>query len=246
MKAIILAAGQGKRLGGRVPKCLATVGGRTLMQHQMDALLAHGIVSVVVVVGFGKRAVIEHLAQSRAQAGLRVTFVENPVWERVNNVYSLWAARAEMDGGFVLLNCDVIFHPEILTRLLDTAHDNAIAVEYKRCGSEEMKVVVAGARVTRLSKDLDPARAVGEYIGLARFSAAGAAVYSEVLDEMVTRDQRHSDYYEEAMNRLVRTTDIYPVDVTGLPVIEIDYPEDLEAARSEVYPRIAAGAPAGF
>jgi choline kinase len=246
MKAIILAAGQGKRLGGRVPKCLATVGGRSLMQHQMDALLAHGIASVVVVVGFGKETVMEHLARDGPQTGLGVTFVENPVWERVNNVYSLWAARAEIDGGFVLLNCDVLFHPQVLTRLLEATHDNVIAVEYKRCGSEEMKVVLARDRVARLGKGLDPVHAAGEYIGLARFSGAGAAVYSEVLEEMVSRDQRHGDYYEEAMNRLIQRTDIYPVDVTGLPVIEIDFPEDLDAARSEVYPRIAACAPARF
>jgi choline kinase len=243
---MILAAGQGRRLGGAYPKCLATVGGRTLMQHQVDALLAHGLRSLVVVVGFRRQAVVEHLAPYRAVPGVHVQFVENPFYATVNNVYSLWAARALMEPGFVLLNCDVLFHPEVLARLLAAPHDSAIAVEHKRCGAEEMKVLLRGERVVRLSKDLDPAAAAGEYVGLARFGPEGARACAEALDEVVVRDRRHGEYYEEALNRVAQCTDIHAVDVSGLPVIEIDFPEDLDAARSRVYPQLAAARPAAL
>lgn len=240
MKAIILAAGEGRRLGQSYPKCLATVGGQTLIQHQMGALNMCGIRSVSVIAGFKKEAIIEHLGPFETKFGLHIRFLENPYYQTKNNSYSVWLARHEMDTEFVLLNCDVLFHPKVLKRILHPEWDNVIGVEYKPCHQEEMKVLLSGDRVIRLGKDLDPASAAGEYIGLARFSVAGARAYREALDEVVVRENLHHAYYEEAINRLVRSVDVRAVDVSDLPVMEIDFPEDLDLARSAVYPRFPA------
>lgn len=240
MKAIILAAGEGKRLGQGYPKCLASVGDRTLIRHQIDALMRYGIGSVSIVVGFRKEAIIEHLAIGDLGLDLNIKFVENPCYDTKNNIYSLWLARHEMSEDFVLLNCDVLFHPKILERILSSKWDNVIGVEYKLCGQEEMKVLLSGHRVTQLNKKLDPAAAAGEYIGLARLGAAGARACREALDELVIEKNLHADYYEEALNRLFDNTEVHAVNVSDLPVIEIDFPEDLNLARSVVYPRFAA------
>ena len=121
MRGIVLAAGKGSRLNGTAgekPKCLVEVGGITLLERQIRALKRAGLTDIVVVVGCQADRV-------RAAAGPSVTYVENSRFAETNSLYSLWTARALLYEGFVVLNCDVLFHPALLDDLLATHHDAA-------------------------------------------------------------------------------------------------------------------------
>src|SRR6476661_7117552 len=162
MRGIILAAGKGSRLNGTAgekPKCLVEVGGITLLERQIRALKRAGLTDVVVVVGCQADRV-------RAAAGPSVTCVENSRFAETNSLYSLWTARALLYEGFVVLNCDVLFHPALLDDLLATHHDAALLMSYREpgqeYGDEEMKVKVSGGFVVDMSKTMDPAEADGE------------------------------------------------------------------------------------
>src|SRR5678810_1351144 len=117
MKAIILAAGKGTRLNGHdlKPKCLFEVGGQTLLARQVEALREAGIDEIVIVLGFEAeriRRLYEHTA----------SFVINERFGETSSLYSLWLAREHLLDGFVVLNCDVLFHPQLLARLLSLIH----------------------------------------------------------------------------------------------------------------------------
>src|SRR5918997_6820944 len=163
MRGIILAAGKGSRLNGTAgesPKCLVKAGGVSLVERQIQALRHAGIDDIAVVVGC-------QAEQVRKACGHRVTYVENVRYAQTNSMYSLWMARPLLYEGFVVLNCDVLFHPVLLSDLLTSRHENAVLLGYREAsqppyGDEEMKVRVRDGRVVDMSKEMDAAEADGE------------------------------------------------------------------------------------
>src|SRR5687767_2754530 len=193
MRGFILAAGRGSRLNGTAgdsPKCLVKIGGETLIDRQIRALRRAGIDDIAVVVGC-------QADQVRRSCGHGITYVENTGFAQTNSLYSLWMARPLLYEGFVVLNCDVLFQPVLLDDLLSSRHENALLLEYREWasapyGDEEMKVKVQSGRVSEMSKDMAPAEADGENLGIVKFGAAGAASLVEIMDRLVgaggTRD----------------------------------------------------------
>jgi choline kinase len=237
VKAIILAAGAGTRLNGSEverPKCLASFGGRTLIDLQWRALRSHGIEDITVVVGFEADRV-----RRACRSGVR--FVENRQFAETNSLYSLWLARRLLADGFVVLNCDVLFHPALLGDLLTAAHDSALLVSYaegeRAFGTEEMKVRVRRGRVVEISKELPDERIDGENVGIVKFSAAAAGRLVEILDELVDRGQVN-DWAPRAFGAYAREAPLFAVGTRGLPWTEIDTADDYEDATQRVFPAI--------
>jgi len=231
--AVVLAAGSGSRLLPHTefcPKCLVPVGGRTLLGRTMDNLAAAGITELVIVAGYCEES-LRAFAAGRA-GGPRVTFVRNEVFASTNNAYSLWLARVAVPGAFVLVDGDVLYDPRVLTTLLATPGDAALAVERRGdLAAEEMKVLAGpDGHVAAVNKTMDPATATGESIGLARFTADTAAALWTRLGEQIAGGQRNV-FYELAFEQLIAAGRTFAIaDVTGFPCMEIDTPEDLAAA----------------
>ena len=234
--AVLLAAGEGTRLHPYTldrPKCLVEVAGRPLLDRALAALEAAGFDEVVIVTGY-REDVLQGFLAGRAvhPQRLRVTCVRNPEYARTNNAYSLWSAREAVPGGFVLLDGDLLFEPAVLTALLATAGEAALAVERRAdLGDEEMKVLVGpDVSVAAVNKTMDPASAIGESIGVARFSATAARALWDRLGAQIEQGQRNV-YYELAFEALIADGWRFEIgDVTGLSCMEIDTPQDLEAA----------------
>ena len=111
MKAIILAAGKGKRLQPytkNIPKCLLTLDKETILEHQINHLKSSEIQEINVVVGFGSDRV-EQFLSNYDSLGIKINTIYNPFWESTNSLFSLWAARAELDSDVVVLNGDDVF-----------------------------------------------------------------------------------------------------------------------------------------
>ena len=238
MKGIILAAGKGSRLNGTAgdkPKCLVELGGTTLIERQIGVLERAGIDDVVVVVGCQADRV-------RAVCGDAVTYVENSRFAETNSLYSLWTARALLYEGFVVLNCDVLFHPALLDDLLATHHDAALLIAYREdgqpsFGDEEMKVKVLGDRVIDISKTMDPADADGENLGIVKFGAHSAPHLVATLDRLVAEGGLR-DWAPRAFREFARDRPLHAVGTRGLPWTEIDFPEDYQRAAREILPAI--------
>jgi choline kinase len=238
MKAIILAAGKGTRLNGveLKPKCLFEVAGRTLLDRQISAITEARISEIVIVLGFEAERI-------RRLCGDNVSFVINSRFEETSSLYSLWLAREHLLDGFVVLNCDVLFHPQLLTKLLTAPFADALLVdfvdEHSRLGEEEMKVKVSDGRVVDIRKDLDPAEADGENVGIVKFSAEGAKRLVEEMDSLISRGHER-DWAPRAFREFATRFPLHAISTDDYPWIEIDFPEDYRRAREEVFPKITA------
>jgi choline kinase len=237
MKAIILAAGKGTRLDGAAvkPKCLVEIGGSTLLQRQIDALREVNIRKIVVVVGFGADSI-------RAACDSEISFVENKRFAETSSLYSLWLAKEHLVDGFVVLNSDVLFHPELLSNLLESSRPDALLLSKTEdqsgpLGDEEMKVKLRGDLVVDISKQMDPLEADGENVGIVKFSAAGAKVLVGYMNELIEAGAV-KDWAPRAFLEFARHHPLHALSTSGLPWIEIDFPEDYQRAVTEVYPQI--------
>jgi len=236
MKGVILAAGRGARLNGTLgdkPKCLLRLGGMTLVERQIETLRAAGVDDIVVVVGCGAERV-------RRECGRSATYVENTRFAQTNSLYSLWLARPLLLDGFVVMNCDVLFHPQLLTDLITSRHDDALLIGYQDgepFGDEEMKVKVRRGRVVDISKTMTNDEADGENVGIVKFGPDGARMLAGLLDDRVTNGGVR-DWAPRAFGDFARLRPLYAIGTRGYPWTEIDFPEDYERAVRDVLPAI--------
>ena len=234
MRAIILAAGAGRRLGLETPKSLIPIAGTSILHRQIEAFRSDGVDDFVVVVGHRHEQVVDHLC---GQAG-RFSFIFNERFAETNTIYSLYLAREHITGTFYYANADVVFDRRLIERIRPCPPASALAIQTGACGREEVKVVVEDGRIRRISKQLDPEACLGEFVGVARFGGELAAAFVEALETCVEREGVVDDYFERAVDRLCADWTLAPVDVSDLPCIEIDFPDDLHRARHEVAPRL--------
>ena len=233
MRAIILAAGVGsrlKKLSGGKAKCLVEIGGRPIILHQLEMLADHGIGPALVVVGYQADDV-------RRVVGDRAEFVVNERYEATNSLYSLWLARERVSGPFILLNSDLFFSPEILDQLMDGP---ATALAYDSTssrGREQTKIAVREGRVVDIGKDVPPASARGESLGIIKFDAQAAEAMFTAADQLI-RDGNERAWVIEGTRAVASQVGIEAVNIAGLPWAEIDFPYDLDVARREVWPAI--------
>jgi L-glutamine-phosphate cytidylyltransferase len=242
MKGIILAAGRGARLNGGnndMPKCLVALGGETLLSRNIRLLRQAGVDDIVVVVGCAADTV------RRTCQG--VSFVENARFAQTNSLYSLWLARPMLTGGFVVMNCDVLVHPQLMTDLLTARHEDALLLAYRdedtAYGDEEMKVRVQAGRVVDISKTMDPAIADGENLGVAKFGAEGARVLIDEMDALIAGGD-HKAWVPRAFKAFAERRPLHAIGTRGLPWTEIDFPEDYRRAVEVVLPQIERDASA--
>jgi L-glutamine-phosphate cytidylyltransferase len=235
-KAIILAAGNGSRLRpltSQRPKCLLEVGGRAIVDHQLTALGRCGINDVVVVVGYCGDQIRRHLGGS-------ARYVENTRFDSTNSLYSLWLVRDELEPAALVLNSDVLASPQLFARLLESPAPDAVLVERGQGFlPEDMKVTLFGNQVRDFGKDLPPERAHAHNVGVAKFSERGGQRLAECLDTLVATGHAN-DWAPVAFRAFASHRPLIAVATDGLPWIEIDYESDLERARVEVQPQIAA------
>jgi len=238
MRGIILAAGKGSRLNGTIgdkPKCLLRVGGRTLVERQIDALRSVGIDDIVMVVG----CQADHV---RRICGPAITYVENTRFAQTNSLYSLWMARPLLYDGVVVMNCDVLFHPQLLGDLVTARDEDALLIAYQDddaepFGDEEMKIRVRRGRVAAISKALPPDEADGENVGIVKFGADGARLIASLLDQRVAAGGL-KDWAPRAFADFAERRPLHVVGTRGYPWTEIDFPEDYERAVREILPAI--------
>lgn len=235
MKAIILAAGVGRRLGMDLPKCMLDVGGMSIIHRQLAVFRSVGVEEFVIVVGYEQERLISHLD---GQPG-RFTFIDNPHYRRTNTILSLYLARQHLVEGACYANADVVFDRRLMQRLFACPTPTGLAVLKKECGREEVKVVVDNGRIVRIGKEIPAGECWGEFVGLARFGTDIAAAFEERLTHLVETEQRVGDYFESALDPLCSGHQLTAVDVTGLPCQEIDFPDDLASARRRIAPELS-------
>ena len=245
MKAVILSAGQGRRLLPQTtdtPKCLLDVCGRSVLEWQIDQLSCCGIERVTVMVGYGADQVERLLAERYPGGGVKTLY--NPFYGVADNLGTCWIARDEMTEDFLLLNGDTLFEADVLRKLLD-APERAVTVATDRKAvydADDMKVRVEGERLLRVGKDLALEEVDGESIGMILFRGEGPRLFRTEVERVLRRPTALKRWYLTVIDELAQQrAPVWTCSIEGLDWNEIDCHEDLEDAR-----RMVAGwAPVG-
>jgi choline kinase len=245
MRAIILAAGRGSRLqqiaGREAPKCLLSFGGRTLLERHLAILRDAGVDEVVLVVGYEPAPIIDELHR----LGRRdVEIVTNDRYTLGSVLSVHTAADALTRGGDVLvMDADVLHDPRILRVLVAGEHADRLLIDRDfEVGDEPVKVCVAAGMPVEFRKKIAAGLTydtIGESVGFFRFRAATARRFAAIVARYVAdgrADQPHEEAIRDLLLEGVDGLDV--ADVTGLPWIEIDFPDDVIRAADEVLPQI--------
>jgi choline kinase len=229
IKAIILAAGPGSRLlphTAHSPKCLTSINGQPILRYQIAALRECGIEDIVIVVGYLAHCIRDFVDSS-------VTLVENRDFASTNSSHSLWLARAHMRHGFIHLNSDLLFEPELLAELLAAPDENAVIVDrHVRPASDMMKAEMDGRRILRMAKDLT-AVASAEVVGPAKFGPRGAELVIDRLTQLSDRGDRGQWAYS-VFGDLAPALAFSGVDNPGRFWAEVDTAADAREAGRQI------------
>lgn len=238
MKAIILSAGQGRRLlpfTAEMPKCLLPVDAdRTVLELQLRALAQCGIQDVTILVGFGADKV-ERFLRTRPVPGIEVHTRYNPFFATSNNLITCWAAMSEMTEDFILLNGDSLFEPEALRRLLSAPWAPVTLTINRKAeyDDDDMKVSLnGGRRLKAVGKTLPRSVVHGESIGMIRFCGEGIETFRATLEEAVRGPEALQRWYLSVLNTMCVSSIVEIVSIEGLWWGEIDTPEDLARVRA--------------
>ena len=231
MQAIILAAGAGKRLGkitNNNPKCMLKLGKSSILEYQLESLQSLGIEDVTFILGYKKEILIDFLDKPKFNF-FNKTYIVNNDYLSTNTIYSLWLARKQMLSDFLYFNADVLADKQIVKELVESKHENALAVKKDRCAQEEVKVILDNDVIIEIGKKLNIDKCAGEFIGIAKFSSKSNQLFIKCLEKYINNNRKNL-FFEAAVNDLLSMTKIHAVDITKHICIEIDFPEDYETA----------------
>jgi choline kinase len=239
MRALILAAGVGKRLWPvtqHKPKCLIEIGGQTLLSRYLEVLASVQIRDVTIVVGYKQEMI--RAAVGTQYRGVTISYLVNEEFHR-GSISSLWIARSALSDDVVIMDADVLFHREILRRLVTSPFTNCLLMDdtVKQTG-EECMVVVSGGRVNALSKKM-PERydVAGEGVGFLKVRRADTAHVIGSLKGYIDRGRWDMEY-EDGLLQYFQDVKVGHEKIGGLPWTEIDFPEDITRAEREILPRL--------
>ncbi|MBI5465420.1 phosphocholine cytidylyltransferase family protein, partial [Candidatus Gottesmanbacteria bacterium] len=241
------AAGIGNRLKPLTndgPKCLLKIGGKSIVERQMEIFRSLGLTEIAVVRGYKKEKI--HFPD--------LTYFENDDYENNNILHSLFCARDFMDGPFVFTYSDIVYDHGVVKKLLSHPADIGIVVDthWRKTyvgrtkhpiAEAELVMVDKRGRVTKIGKDVvTPNEAHGEFIGLAKFSTKGAKILTKEFKRLVAKYRKRQNqafqhakefkkaYLTDMIQELVdRGYGVYSVEIKG-GWREIDTDEDLEKA----------------
>lgn len=231
MRAILLAAGRGRRLGVDEPKCLINIAGHTLLARHVDNLVEAGVDALTVVMGH------QHEQLSRALDAIIEHGTPLAIERRFNELYphgsivSLQCAADQLALGAMWMDADVIYPAALLKKLVDSPHDNAVLIDGRSSEQgEEMMLGVKDERVRRIARSVGTNwDLIGESIGFFKVNAEGGAIMRGILDSEIEQgrlDQEH----EDALNRAFDQVHFGYERADDYPWTEIDFPEDVAKA----------------
>jgi choline kinase len=240
VKAIIYAAGRGTRLQADVPKILLEFGGRTILDWHALRLHEAGVRELVLVTGHLREQIAELLPTIRERHEIAVREVMNARFQE-GSVLSLQVSRPEIESSsdpILLMDADVLYPAEMLRRLIISPHRTALLLDrhFSAADDDPVLVPVRNGRPFDFRKQWSgEADFVGESIGFFKIAPEDFPFLIEQTQAR-SRDRECTDSYDEVLRVMVLAARFGYEDVTGLPWIEIDFPEDVVRARDTVLP----------
>ena len=236
--ALVIAAGSSRRLASRTrecPKAFLRAGGRTLIERSLDALDAQGVRHVTIVIGYLREVFLRDLGPR--YRNLSIHYVESPGWSSSGQALSFllalehWRTRG---NPVVFLHADLVYHPRILARLLESPHPNLISIDERFRPETHDEVLACGepGRILRIQKiHEEPRDVLGEVISINKWSTSLMRELLEVSHDHIEHKGAHADW-ESIVDAFLQRggTEIRPLLCGELPWVNVNYEADLARA----------------
>ena len=241
MQAIILAAGMGRRLGEYTKdntKCMVPVNGVPLIDRLLGQLSRLKLDRVVIVVGYEGGKLVKHIGD--LYTDLNIEFVENPVYSRTNNIYSLWLAKDYLQqDDTILVESDLIFDDVLLNMLIDNPFPNlALVSKYETWMDGTMVRIDSDCNIVNfVPKDAFDYSNAGKYyktVNIYKFSKEFSTRKYVPFLEAYTKAVGNNEYYENVLRIIsfLNSSDLKALPVTNAKWYEIDDKQDLDIAEA--------------
>ena len=246
LNVILLAAGMGQRLSGGdnrfPPKCLLRFDGMSLLQRHLEILSTGGLISsVTIVVGYQSDQIKNEVAELKPN--LDINFITNDRFDRGSNL-SLWHAVGVLKRGqpVLFMDADVLYAPALLSTLVSKTDKSVVPYDTGfEPGDEPVKLCLRNSKAVDFGKSIRRSyETAGEWPGFMRLAPAAALYVANKLDQQVRAgaiDTPCEDSFR-SMILAAHSDEIEFRDVTGIPWIEIDFPEDIKRAQKIIAPQI--------
>ena len=237
MRAVILAAGKGSRLGNLTddtPKSMLKLNDEhTLLSYNVMQLSEAGIESIILVSGYQSQKIEDYSQELAIIYNISIEIVFNPFWDHCNVLGSFYMSLEIIKDDFIFLHADTLSSKEVVDGLIASVSDVCLAVDLKLCGEEEMKVWLENNKVKRITKYDIGYKADGEFVGIAKFSRSMIAYFREKSQAIFKLGVLDS-YMEQVLDNALLEDSILVeyFDASAYSTIEVDFIEDLVMAQS--------------
>ncbi len=233
-KALILAAGKGVRLlpiTTEIPKCLIKIGDKTILEYLLENFSSAGIKEAVIVVGYKKELIINKIGNSFN--GMKITYCENKNFDKYNVGTSILCAKEHLNGPFIQSHADIIFHSDVLKKVLSSEKENAIIINSDPSAFVEdgNRVILEDNRVVTINKEAPKEKSEGRAFGLYKFSEKAAKSYLNNLKNIFNEENTS---FEPALRKTLKEVDFHVIDTKEFPFAEIDDDNDLRDAHEKI------------
>ena len=246
MRAIVLAAGSGLRLGQHtkdIPKSLLDINGKSILERQISLLREHGVNEISVVTGYKRE---KHTLKD-------IEYIFNPRYSETEQLASMMVARTKIFDNVLVIFGDIIFDSQILQQILASNDDIAVAIDldWEKSYNERPdnpksladKVLINQKKILQISAkeiSLDiKNQAVGEFLGIIKLSGNGSKIIIKKYEEL---EKSHVGRFHDADSlEKAKLVDILQelidskIEISSISIsgkwCEIDTPKDLERAR---------------
>jgi choline kinase len=219
MKAIIMAAGVGRRLHGlnlNKPKCLLTAaGGETLIRRSVNLLVSKGISDITLIVGYKADLIRNELNND-------VTYFENPHFRTTNSIMSLWYAKDLLEEDVLLLNGDLYYEPSILNYAINQTNPVVMLADSTRIDNADYRFGFIGDKINRFGKHLTNQETDGEYVGIVLIDESFIQTFKQTLEEMITAGKSNIWWEDVLYSFISKQVPIHFFDVAGTFWTEVD------------------------
>lgn len=233
MKALILNSGLGSRMGvitSEHPKCMTEISSReTILSRQLRQLSAAGIEDVVMTTGYYDRVLVSYCQD--LDLPIHFTFVNNPVYDKTNYIYSIYCAREYLDDDIILMHGDLVFENEVIDRVVASPVSCMTVSSTLPLPEKDFKAQIVDGKVVKVGIDIF--NEAMEAQALYHLIRADWNIWLNKIIEFC-EDGNCKVYAENALNELNGAANIYALDVQNLLCAEIDNPEDLAVVSTKL------------
>jgi len=245
MKVIILAAGIGNRLGAYSndkPKSLLEFKGKSLLKRHIEILSKQRVDEIIIITGYKSKMIVEHLSD----ASIPIRFIFNEHYTE-GSIISLGCAHEILTSmsDFILMDADVLYDKEILKRLFETKNKNCFLLDRNfEAGNEPVKICInKNGMINEFRKQIPNNHECdfqGESVGFFKFDASVGKSLASTINDYIERGETKIPYEDAIREVLFKFPEKFGFeDISGIPWIEIDFPEDIERASNQILQRIS-------